>query len=266
VAVTVKAPLGPQRLHGIEAELRTLPGARAVRIADPRRSAIPDHSHDWPILSLYLVGTHSKVHELGEDRLSGPAAVLHAAGARHANVIGDVGVEQIDIEFDPAWLGRKGIAARIEHVRCWNEGPVARAARALAAEWWRRDRAEVELRSATAAFLRLALGAVPVRRPAWVAQVSRALADESPPSTIDLARRLGLHPGWLAQAYCAATGEGVQETVRRHRVERALALVCEAGESQAQVAIAAGFCDQSHMIRSFRRVLGRTPAQLHEAA
>jgi len=79
---------------------------------------------------------------------------------------------------------------------------------------------------------------------------------------MDIARRLDLHPAWLARAYRHATGEGLHETVRRRRVEQACILLRRSDRPLAEIALAAGFCDQSHMNRGFRATLGRTPAQV----
>jgi AraC family transcriptional regulator len=79
--------------------------------------------------------------------------------------------------------------------------------------------------------------------------------------TVDIARELGLNAAWLAQAYRAAAGEGLRETLQRRRVEKAVSLL-DAGGASADIAAATGFCDQSHMIRAFRRTLGRTPSQV----
>jgi AraC family transcriptional regulator len=93
-------------------------------------------------------------------------------------------------------------------------------------------------------------------------QVSDLLSVAEPPSTLDLARRLDLHPAWLARAYRHFSGEGLAETARRHRVEHASAMLRRSGLPLADIAHSAGFCDQSHMNRCFASVLGRTPAKV----
>ena len=60
-------------------------------------------------------------------------------------------------------------------------------------------------------------------------------------------------------AYRAWRGEGLAETARRLRVERAALLLRGSDAPLADIALAAGFCDQSHMNRAFRAVLDRTP-------
>ena len=95
-----------------------------------------------------------------------------------------------------------------------------------------------------------------------MASVREQLAADPALTSIELAARLDLHPGWLAQAYRAATGEGIRETVQRRRVERATSLLRNSAVQLADVAADCGFCDQSHMNRIVRRLLGRTPAEV----
>ena len=80
----------------------------------------------------------------------------------------------------------------------------------------------------------------------------------------DLAREAHRHPSWVGSAYRHATGEGLPETAARMRVERATRLLRETDEPYASIAYDAGFCDQSHMNRTFRRVLGRTPVAVRK--
>jgi AraC family transcriptional regulator len=111
-------------------------------------------------------------------------------------------------------------------------------------------------------FLALAASSLPPERPRWLESVQRALETDSAPETRRLARRLGLNPAWLARAYKAAAGEGLHVTARRRRVERALRLLRTTDLPSAFVAVDAGFCDQSHMHRAFRAMVGRTPLQV----
>jgi transcriptional regulator GlxA family with amidase domain len=85
---------------------------------------------------------------------------------------------------------------------------------------------------------------------------------DATPSTQELARELGMPAGWLAEAYRAAAGEGLRDTVRRRRVELATGLLRHSNRAGADIAATAGFCDQSHMIRALRTVLGRGPTQI----
>lgn len=54
------------------------------------------------------------------------------------------------------------------------------------------------------------------------------------------------------------------ETAARFRVERAARLLRETDHACAYIAHEAGFCDQSHMNRTFRRLLGRAPSEVRD--
>ena len=97
--------------------------------------------------------------------------------------------------------------------------------------------------------------------PAWLSTARLAL-EKGVGSTAEISRQLDLHPAWLARAYRHSAGEGLHETVRRLRVERASRLLRRSEMPLADIAIASGFCDQSHMNRCFRGMLGRTPIQV----
>jgi AraC-like DNA-binding protein len=202
------------------------------------------------------------MYDGGEARIAGPSAVLHPAGRPHADRIGEAGLETVSVQFDPAWLRRAGAAVHLDQTRCWRGGRVGAASQRLAAAWTSADLSEAELAQATCDFIAMALRETGETAPAWLDHVSRALDAETPPSTQALAGALDLHPAWLARAYRAAVGEGLQDTSRRRRVERAVALLRHTDDSPSDIAAAAGFFDQSHMNRGFRQLLGRTPSRV----
>lgn len=255
----VQPPSEASGFHALETELRSFSGARIVRILDAASSQTHEHAHDWPILSLHVVGSCRKVCEDGETFLGGPSAVLHGMGASHAHVVGSSGLEQLEIQFDPAWVGMTRRDLRM--MRWWTCGPLASASMSLARRWRDVSADERRIAGATRRFLQLALARQEPARPQWLDRVERYLDDPDRFSAREIALRLHVHPVRLARAYRAAVGEGIHETARRRRVERALVLFRDAAWPAAQIAVEAGFCDQSHMIRCFQAVLGRTPRE-----
>jgi AraC-like DNA-binding protein len=57
------------------------------------------------------------------------------------------------------------------------------------------------------------------------------------------------------------TGLAPQNYLRQVRVAKARELIC-AGVSLVEVAQTAGFCDQAHMTREFKKIYGVTPGRL----
>ena len=88
------------------------------RVIDPSHAVVSEHAHDWPMISLFVMGSYRNVTEGGEQEIAGPSLVFYRPGVAHRNFAGGVGFEQIEIEFDPAWLGRselppEGVVARV---------------------------------------------------------------------------------------------------------------------------------------------------------
>jgi AraC family transcriptional regulator len=248
-------------LDRLSVRLREFSGARAVRLSDSGCARIAEHAHGWPVLSLFVVGSYENSSELGMTRVSRPSAMFYQAGERHSNIVGNLGLEQIDLEFDLSWLGLKPKSSWLPVVN-WEGGPAGLRARKLAKLWSDPLAREGDLAAATREFLIRSFDEPSVRGPAWLEDAQRLVEKPSMASARRIARELDLHPGWFAEAYRAAMGEGVGETVRRRRVEAAVHMLTSSNEPAAQVAAAAGFCDQSHMIHAFQAVLGRTPGQV----
>ncbi|MFV0461195.1 MAG: AraC family transcriptional regulator [Actinomycetales bacterium] len=89
----------------------------------------------------------------------------------------------------------------------------------------------------------------------------RELLDDRLAETVTLAdagRALSAHPSHLVRVFSAAYGISPHRYVIGRRVDRARRLLL-GGHSPAQAAVEAGFHDQAHLTRHFRKVLGTTP-------
>jgi AraC family transcriptional regulator len=87
------------------------------------------------------------------------------------------------------------------------------------------------------------------------------------PTLAQLAAVVGLNPYHFARQFKAATGLPPHQYVIARRVERAKQLL-EAGTglSLAEVALHAGFSDQSQFSHHFKRLIGVTPRQFQTPA
>jgi AraC family transcriptional regulator len=100
------------------------------------------------------------------------------------------------------------------------------------------------------------------QRPAWIHDATDLLRD-APDHALtlhDVSRALGRHPAHVCRAFRDAMGCTMSEYVRLARIERAAQLLRARSHTLSQVALRAGFYDQSHFTRTFRRVIGCTPA------
>jgi AraC family transcriptional regulator len=236
-------------------------GVTVRRVVDRSDARIPEHAHDWPLLSIFVLGGYLNQTELGQRLIDGPSAVLYRAGCAHRNTALPVGFEQIEIEFDSEWLGRTLIPnSPVSH---WIGGHASLLARSLA-QYCSGAMTADGLRAAVCRLMWTVRGAREHRHAPWIDVVSQRLREDTSLKAPELARKVGRHPSWLGSAYRQATGEGLLEAAARFRIECASRLLRESDHSYACVALEAGFCDQSHMNRSFRRILGRLPTAVRQ--
>ena len=73
-----------------------------------------------------------------------------------------------------------------------------------------------------------------------------------------LARMVNLNPNYLATVFTQTVGVPPHQFLDQLRIARAQEMI-SAGSPFSEVAAAVGYCDQSHMTRNFRRLVGMTP-------
>src|SRR5262249_49244643 len=99
--------------------------------------------------------------------------------------------------------------------------------------------------------------------PHWLQQTIELLRDRfAEPLTLStIARSAGVHPVYLASAFRHRYHCSVGEYLRRVRIEYASDKIANTNTPLVEVAFLAGFSNQSHFTRIFKRCTGMTPAQ-----
>lgn len=80
-----------------------------------------------------------------------------------------------------------------------------------------------------------------------------------------LAAEVGIGPVHLSRVFKKVTGLSPHQYVMARRVERAKSLLRGTDLSISEVALAAGFCSQSHLGNAFRRRVGVSPGEFRRA-
>jgi AraC family transcriptional regulator len=105
------------------------------------------------------------------------------------------------------------------------------------------------------------------RLPAWLARTRDMIKDchASSLTNAQLARAADVHPVHLARAFRQYFNCSPGDYLRACRLDRALELLRRSRLSLAEVALEAGYCDQSHLTNALRRARRRTPSRLRRA-
>jgi len=105
------------------------------------------------------------------------------------------------------------------------------------------------------------------RPPRWLSQALDLLHEQfSERLTIAyLATSVGVQPVHLAREFRKFYRRTIGEHIRQLRIEHACGELCVSDASLAAIASAAGFSDQSHFSRTFKRLMLMTPAQYRAA-
>ena len=100
-------------------------------------------------------------------------------------------------------------------------------------------------------------------RPTWLDTAEVFLADsfDQPIGIADVARAAGVHRVHLARGYQRWIGASPGDRLRARRLERAADLLMHGRMGIGEIALQAGFCDQSHLNRQFRAAYGVTPGE-----
>jgi AraC family transcriptional regulator len=77
----------------------------------------------------------------------------------------------------------------------------------------------------------------------------------------DLARQAGVSRFHFARLFRISTGDSPMAYLLKSRIERAKQMLLQEDRPVCEIAAALGFCDQSHLTRTFRRLTGLTPRE-----
>lgn len=105
------------------------------------------------------------------------------------------------------------------------------------------------------------------RLPLWLEQARKLLQTQfaEQPTLSMIADDVGVHPVHLARQFRKHYGSSVGEYLRSLRIEFACEQLLASDEPLVKIATAAGFADQSHFSRTFRRLRGTTPGKYRTA-
>ncbi|MGI9044669.1 MAG: AraC family transcriptional regulator [Gemmatimonadaceae bacterium] len=246
------------RYHGHTWRTVDLDGLRLTENRHVAGARIGRHSHALPYATVVIEGGYEEKTAKSSHTCTAGSVVFHEPGERHANRFGTRDTKLVNLTWiDPVLVPCFGVLAMSS----------GRAARRLSVELASEiadadatSPAVIESLAAEVAVLGAVSGSAGPDIPGWLREVEERLRDEylKPPALGDLARDAGVHRSHLARTFRSYFRRSVGSFVRELRLDWSAERL-RRGAPIVEVALGAGFSDQSHMTRWFRRSRGLTP-------
>jgi AraC family transcriptional regulator len=248
---------------------RDLGGLRLVESHYSTVSAMEEHAHPEPFLHLILAGALSETNEKKPRRAEVAQVVYHPPYSPHGTV------------WQPGGKGfaiqvMKGRAQELADLALLPSQPIHHDAGLISGLILGVRRATYQADSAATLTVEELLLEIlaelrrtpesyerATRPPSWLWQAREILHEmcAEPPSLTQLAATVGVHPVYLARTFQRYFHETVGDCIRRRRLELACRQIAASHQTLTQIALEAGFADQGHFTRTFKKQLGFTPSE-----
>ena len=268
--------LPPGSLYGETLRSRKVSSFELSERVYPARFRTPRHSHKQALFCYVVQGDYTETYGRKTRECSQSALLFHPANETHAEHFHDSGGKSFIIEIAPDWLERaRECAAVVDDPAEFHGGAHELLARRLYKEFTLMDGASslvieglmLEMIGETsrhnAHHSRISANLAP----RWLQQARDLLHSRFAErlTLAELAHDVGVHPVHLAQAFHKSYQRTIGDYVRQLRIEYACRELAASETPIVQIALAAGFCDQSHFTRTFKRLIGVAPSQYRES-
>ena len=249
--------------------IRTLAHATAagIEVTDLKYSAglhLPRHSHDRAGFCLVLGGTYVEGYRSRDLRCRPHSVTFSPAGEEHRNDFENTAAHCLIIDVPPNIVERADSALRTPFEE--HSGQLAAIAERVLREVHTSDSAS----PLAIEGLVMEMIAVASRRehkperevPPAIRRVRDLLEARFAESLQldEIAAAIDRHPVYIATRFRRAYGETIGACVRRLRIARVQHELASTSRPIADIALSAGFANQSHMTRLFHKATGMTPA------
>ena len=262
-------PMPAQDLRQYHLSEQEIAGLFGTETYHPPNFTVPRHSHDLASFYIVLQGGLTEVCDRVRRDLGMLSIVFTSPGEIHSNAFHSAGGRCFLVELTPQWTDRLAIQGiEFDSSLETNCGELA----GLAIRLYKEFRCVDKLSPLSVEGLALEIFASFGRRlekapegylPPWLRDARDLLHDRfSETITIgEIAGQVGVHPVHLARAFRKRYRCSLGEYQRRLRVEHASRQLISTRRPPADIALAAGFADQPHFSRVFKKHTGMTPAR-----
>jgi AraC family transcriptional regulator len=236
--------------------------------------AVPKHNHSQA--SLCLVRKGALTERYGQKSIDSNSSMLlfRPAGVLHSDRFGATVTECFMIDFGSLWVTRfEDYSSWMHQPIGFNDGELLWLVKKIRSEALEADIftpliIEGLMYEIGAKIARKSKAGSDSIMPPWLKRVRNMLHDHFRENlTLEyLAKIADVHPMYLSATFKKHHRCGVGEYIRRLRVEFACSQLLTTNNNLADIALEAGFANQSHFSRIFRNATGITPRHYRDTS
>jgi AraC family transcriptional regulator len=243
----------------------------------PPLAKLPLHTHERATVAVILSGSFDGLMRRSSHPCPAATVLTEPPGELHGNLFERAGADVLTVQPDPARLELlepfAGVLGEVNHMR---DRGVASVARRAAGELRMPD--SVTPFAIEGLVLELLALAARLRKtdavgrergsPSWLGEARELLHDRYREHlrVAEVADAVGVHPVHLARVFRLRYGTPIGSYARGLRLGWAAERLTGSDDAIAQIAIEAGFFDQSHFTRAFKQHFGLTPMAYRRVA
>ncbi len=248
------------RFFGRTLRKRSVGDLTMADVVYPAGTRLPLHCHERAYFCLIRRGGYTETYGRRMRECRPMTLVFHPAGESHRQKFSGSPVASFNVEIGGDWL-----RSNLDQPAEFHGGSIADLGMKLFGEFQHGDAVEIE---ALASEILVAIAGQNEKpsgdpQPRWLRE-ARDLLDarfREPLTLRGIAHEARIHPVYFAAAFRRFYHRSVGEYLRWRRLEYVRAKLSEPELSLAEIALDAGFADQSHLTRNFKRFTGRTPGE-----
>lgn len=264
--------LNADRLYGDTVKSHKVAAFTLSERVYPPLFKTPTHAHQSPLFCFVVDGGYTETYGK-KTRICKPSTMLfHAPDETHAEYFNNTGGRSFIVEMDSRWWKQIREQSKVIDTSVDFEGGMLSF---LSASLYK----EFQDMSASSSMIIEGLmltiiGEISKRAtktdvrksPKWLDHTKELLNARfvEALSLADIAHHVGVHPVHLAQAFHKHFNCTIGEYVRGLRIELARRQLETTDIPLCQIALTAGFADQSHFTRTFKRYTGVPPSQYRD--
>lgn len=235
--------------------------------AHPAKSRLLRHFHSNPYFCFVLQGAYTELYGRKELVCNPSTLTFRSAGEEHEDRFHDKDGRVFVVEIPPRWTEKlRENSLKLDSSIKFQNGLLARLITKLNREFHHTDKAShlviegltIEIIAEAA---RSSVSAVERKEPAWLKRVIELLHSSffENPTLEHIGLQVGIHPVHLATVFRQKFNCTVGEYTRQLKIEYACRQISSGKLPLIEIALNAGFGDQSHFSKVFKRHTGMPP-------